>query len=384
MRHRPLFAVLIATLLLAAACTQSHTPTSPSRIAAVAESSVAASTLSSWAPLSQRGLVVAWACFTAAEGCPLIPPSFDVGQDAPGAPSNLAFQVSGSTVILTWSAPSGAWPAASYLVEAGTGPGLSNIASFNAGNQATTLTVTDVPAGTYIVRVRARNADGTSGPSNEVTIVVTTGPCPPPGAPGGLVATVSGSTVLLQWNAFTGAITYIIEAGSSSGATNIIVFETGSAATSFSGNAPPGTYFIRIRVRTACGTSSVSNEVIATVSGGGPPPPGGNLSGRWFAHSPANEPLFPVDFEHVGTRLTGTVIGFSFPARFDLTQSGASGNILTFNGTFTVSEPGPCSPAVFSGTMSADTVAQTMNGTFSGRNTDCRQESNTYQLRRQP
>jgi hypothetical protein len=77
----------------------------------------------------------------------------------------------------------GADPATSYLVEAGSSSGRSDLAVFDSGNPSTTLTVTSVPAGSYFVRVRSRNSSGVSAPSNEITVTV--GGVPPGGPPGG-------------------------------------------------------------------------------------------------------------------------------------------------------------------------------------------------------
>ena len=58
-----------------------------------------------------------------------------------------------------------------FTVEAGSAPGLSNLA-FVPVMTGTTLTVPDVPPGTYYVRVRAWNYIGASVPSNEVVVEV--------------------------------------------------------------------------------------------------------------------------------------------------------------------------------------------------------------------
>ena len=89
---------------------------------------------------------------------------------APGAPGTPSVTInSGGTVVLTWTAATGS-PAA-YLIEAGTAPGLSNVVVADLG-RATTVTATGVGNGTYFVRVRARNACGTSAASGELTVVV--------------------------------------------------------------------------------------------------------------------------------------------------------------------------------------------------------------------
>jgi hypothetical protein len=90
---------------------------------------------------------------------------------APGAPTGLTNTLnSGGTVAFSWTAASGS--PTSYIIEAGSQPGLANLANSDLGSAATTMTATRVGAGTYYVRVRAKNAFGNSGPSNEVVLIV--------------------------------------------------------------------------------------------------------------------------------------------------------------------------------------------------------------------
>src|SRR6185295_9999648 len=88
---------------------------------------------------------------------------------APIPPSVLASAVDGSTVHLAWT-PSAL--ATSYIVAAGTVPGASDVTVTDTGTNVPAATAANVGAGTYFVRVSARNACGTSSPSNEVAIVV--------------------------------------------------------------------------------------------------------------------------------------------------------------------------------------------------------------------
>jgi hypothetical protein len=78
--------------------------------------------------------------------------------------------VDGNRVQLSWARGVRGIPT-SYVVEAGTAPGLSDVAVFDVGAQ-TGVIIAPVPAGRYFVRVRAANLDGPGAPSSEVTIEV--------------------------------------------------------------------------------------------------------------------------------------------------------------------------------------------------------------------
>jgi hypothetical protein len=62
-----------------------------------------------------------------------------------------------------------------------------------------------------------------------------------------------------------GPTSFIIEAGSSSGLSNIAMLPLAGDLRSVQVLAPPGEYFVRIRGRNACGVGPVSNEIIVTV-----------------------------------------------------------------------------------------------------------------------
>jgi hypothetical protein len=89
----------------------------------------------------------------------------------PTAPQQFASNVSSSTVNFTWAEPVAGVPT-SYRLEAGSAPGLSNLATLETGNSATSLVVPGVPPGTYFVRLRARNSIGLSVATAERVVVV--------------------------------------------------------------------------------------------------------------------------------------------------------------------------------------------------------------------
>jgi Matrixin len=188
---------------------------------------------------------------------------------APGAPTGLTTSSTGATVVLTWSPPASGGAPSAYIIEAGSAPGLANLANFSTGTTATSFTASGVGAGTYFVRVKATNAAGTSVASNEATLVVGGGACTAaPAAPSGFALTFnSGGMVSFAWNPSAGATTYVIEAGSAPGSNNLVPgTDLGSSATAFTATSVgAGTYFVRLRARNACGTSGVSNELTVTV-----------------------------------------------------------------------------------------------------------------------
>lgn len=200
----------------------------------------------------------------------------------PGAPTTLTGSVTASTVTLTWTPPAGL-PPSSYVVEAALAPGGAAIASLPV--TATSLTVPNVPNGTYYVRVRALNADGASGPSNEIAVTVGGGgPCTaPPNPPTRLRADVDMSRVVITWApAATGcpASSYILRAGTSHGTANIV--QLPMSGTGLVANAPNGSFFVSVVAVNAFGTSAPSASVIITIV---VPVPGGRVE---FANSSLN------------------------------------------------------------------------------------------------
>jgi predicted phage tail protein len=182
--------------------------------------------------------------------------SFTIGAaDAPTPPGGLAASWNGTIVTLSWT-PSPA--AASYVIEAGSAPGASNVASFPVG-PATSYS-TDVLPGTYYVRVRAANLAGVSGPSNEIVVQGRGAP----ERPTNLTQVGASGTVHLRWLRPSGGPVptgYVVEAGSAPGLADLASIQVG-ALTSFSASAPPGTYYVRVRAVNARGSSPPSNEIV--------------------------------------------------------------------------------------------------------------------------
>jgi filamentous hemagglutinin family protein len=187
----------------------------------------------------------------------------------PGPPGMFSARTSGTTIVFTWTAPTLGEPPTRYLLEAGSAPGLSNLAVLDTGGINSSFSVPQVPPGTYWVRVRAANAAGVGAPSQDVSIVMgPSGGCAGlPGVPVLLTPVASGNTVTLSWNAPTyGGLpaAYVLLAGSGPGLSNLAAVNIGSA-TSFAASAPAGLYFVRVAARNACGVGPASNEMSFTL-----------------------------------------------------------------------------------------------------------------------
>jgi hypothetical protein len=89
----------------------------------------------------------------------------------PNAPSNFAYTKNGDVVSGSWTAPTGDEVPTTYVIEAGSAPGLNNQGTYVVAATQTTYS-RQSPAGSFYVRVFARNACGTSPASNEILVVV--------------------------------------------------------------------------------------------------------------------------------------------------------------------------------------------------------------------
>ena len=89
----------------------------------------------------------------------------------PMAPAYNAPVVAGNSVTLSWSPPTEGTTPLSYVLVAGSAPGLSNVAVIDLGSPATSVSGL-VPDGTYFVRMAARGSCGVGPLSNERPLVV--------------------------------------------------------------------------------------------------------------------------------------------------------------------------------------------------------------------
>ena len=91
----------------------------------------------------------------------------------PAPPAGLAQDLSGTTVTLSWrpGLPAQGVPTR-YVLEVGSAPGRNDIFSGLDVGLQTSFGASNVPPGTYYVRVRAGNYSGLGAPSNEVVVQV--------------------------------------------------------------------------------------------------------------------------------------------------------------------------------------------------------------------
>ncbi|MFF5115183.1 carbohydrate binding domain-containing protein [Streptosporangium sp. NPDC000509] len=168
----------------------------------------------------------------------------------PAAPTGLTGTGNATTASLSWSASSGA-------------TGYNVYRNGTKVGTATGTTFSETPgAGTHSYQVSATNASGESARPGAISVTVG-GSQPPPSAPSGLAATVSGTSVALRWNA-------------SSGATGYNVYRNGTkvgapTATTYTDSPGAGTHSYQVSATNASGESAKSGAVSATVTG---TPPG--------------------------------------------------------------------------------------------------------------
>lgn len=180
-----------------------------------------------------RGVITTIPTFPRSWAIVTTPPSSGA---LPGAPT-LGGSVSGAAAHLTWTpSPTGGAPT-SYILQAGTAPGASDLFNGNVG--LTTSLSSPLSAGTYYVRVRAANDAGVSVPSNEVTLTVGGGGGPP-GQPTVTSAVASGGTLTIAWVAGAGASPTSHRLDFYAGAALVASVNAGSA-TSIAIPIPPGT-----------------------------------------------------------------------------------------------------------------------------------------------
>jgi hypothetical protein len=184
------------------------------------------------------------------------------------APRSLAVaSQSAGTISIAWLAPATGSPT-SYVLRAGSSPGLSNLADFDTGSTALAFVAPGVPAGSYYVRVYSRSSCGLSAASNEVLVFV--------------VGFSSDVQVSVSWDAPSDVDLHVVEPSGAefywadrTSATGGQLDVDSNPACSIDGRqienirwaiAPGGTYTVRVDYYEGCGVARTN--YLVTVKNG--------------------------------------------------------------------------------------------------------------------
>ncbi|MGD0902240.1 MAG: fibronectin type III domain-containing protein [Terracidiphilus sp.] len=179
----------------------------------------------------------------------------------PAAPTGLTATAGSASVALAWTASSGA---TSYNVYRGTTSGGESATAIATGITSPSYSDTGLTNGTtYYYKAAAVNSAGTSVLSAEAS--ATPEPAAP-AAPTGLTATAGNASVALVWTASSGASSYNVYRGTTSGGESATAIATGITSPSYSdtGLTNGTTYYYKVAAVNGGGTSGLSNEASAT------------------------------------------------------------------------------------------------------------------------
>jgi phosphodiesterase/alkaline phosphatase D-like protein len=188
-----------------------------------------------------------------------------------------ASNIGQTSFTANWNASAGA---TAYVLDVATDTNftaiLSAYSNLNVGNVLTQNVTGLVTATTYFYRSRARNAGGTSGTSNRISVTTVVATPPPPVATAGTNVTQTSFTA--DWNASAGATSYLLDVATDTNFTAILpafnILNVGNVLAQNVAGLTAGTkYYYRVRGRNAGGTSGNSNIISATTVGVPPPAP---------------------------------------------------------------------------------------------------------------
>lgn len=207
---------------------------------------------------------------------PTVPASawrrLDFGTSCAGAPGRtvLTPTVSGTTVTLGFSAPSGAGCPPDYQqLEVGSAPGRRDI--LDIVSPSALFATSGVPPGDYYLRAYGVNRFGRGPTSLEMPIRVPADGCVAPPVPQNVVATTGPGSVALSWTlppspgpavAFHEVRAFQVQPGG--GLTDLGFFSL-PAGTAFATAVPAGAYQVFLRSATPCGKSTFAAGASFTV-----------------------------------------------------------------------------------------------------------------------
>ncbi|OKP82154.1 hypothetical protein A3848_29520 [Paenibacillus sp. P32E] len=182
---------------------------------------------------------------------------------APAAPTGLTVTAGDGQATLSWNGAQGAADYALYSRTAGDSYDHTPVATVSGATY--TYTVTGLTNGTtYNFVVKATNAGGSSGSSNEVSAIPQ---MPAPAAPTGLAAAAGDGQATLSWNGAQGAAGYALysrTAGDSYDPTPVATVSGATYTYTVTGLTNGTTYKFVVKASNPGGSSGSSNEVSAT------------------------------------------------------------------------------------------------------------------------
>jgi fibronectin type 3 domain-containing protein len=188
------------------------------------------------------------------------------------APTGLTATAGNASVMLSWTATTGA---ASYNVYRGTTPSGESATPIATGLAAPAYTDTGLTNGQiYYYEVAAVDGGGTSSMSNEASA---TPQLTAPTAPTGLTATPGNASVTLTWTITTGATSYNVYRGTTAGGEGATPIVTGLTAPTYNdtGLFNGTTYYYKVAAVNSGGVSTPSAEASATPEPPTPAAPAG-------------------------------------------------------------------------------------------------------------
>jgi hypothetical protein len=207
------------------------------------------------------------------------------------APTGLTATAGATGISLHWNADASA---TSFNLYQGTASGQEAASPVQTGVATDATTVTGaglMPGQTYFFEVAAVSGYGTSPNSNEASAMAV------PAVPAGLAATAGNGTVTLNWSAATGAASYNVYEGTTSGGEGAApVTSVNSTNATVNGLANGTIYYFTVAGVDAGGVSAPSNETSATPAA--PHSGGGGGSMDW---------LMLVGIGAIGARRQGTL-----------------------------------------------------------------------------
>jgi len=185
------------------------------------------------------------------------------GSTVPSAPTGVTATAADSQVSISWSAASGA---TSYNIYWSATAGVTTSNGMKVPGAASGQAITGLTNGTvYYFIVTSVNSAGESAASSQVSATPTTSTSVP-NSPLGVNAIAGNGQVELGWNLLSGAISYNIYYGTSSGVTTATGTKVTGATSggAISGLANGTTYYFIVTAANSVGESAASSEVSAT------------------------------------------------------------------------------------------------------------------------